>query len=89
MEVFVHELGHNMGMTHAGVDWDEKGNFITYGDPTAFMGNSWFTSNDQLIFNAPHRAAVGWVPSSQIVQPSTSGFYSLSPIDILLHSTIE
>eukprot|EP01114_Cavostelium_apophysatum_P002750 TRINITY_DN12439_c0_g1_i1.p1 TRINITY_DN12439_c0_g1~~TRINITY_DN12439_c0_g1_i1.p1 ORF type:complete len:334 (-),score=62.99 TRINITY_DN12439_c0_g1_i1:132-1133(-) len=52
MEVFVHELGHNLGMSHAASNYGESGNVITYGDPTAFMGNSFFSSDDQLTFNA-------------------------------------
>lgn len=54
---------------------------ITYGDPTAFMGNGFFSSRDQLQFNAPHRDQVGWFPSNRIHQITQSGFYTLSPLN--------
>lgn len=85
MEVFVHELGHNLGMSHASSDFDDLGNVVTYGDPTAFMGNKFFSSSDQLTFNAVHKNLTGWFSPEHIqsLTMSDSGTYKISPVNVL------
>ena len=39
-----HELGHNLGLLHAGGQ-TRSGAWVEYGDPTASMGNSWTFSS--------------------------------------------
>ena len=35
--MFLHELGHNLGLPHAGSNWNEGGNLVEYGDPTRYI----------------------------------------------------
>src|SRR5688572_4844353 len=53
--VYVHELGHNAGLRHAAINWDLKGPIVEYGDPTAIMGNQWWSATRNFYFNAAHR----------------------------------
>lgn len=48
--LFMHELGHNLGLGHASTLYDE------YGDKTCAMGDA--KSNS--CFNSPHRHMLGW-----------------------------
>jgi len=51
-----HELGHNLGLLHAaGL---RNGNFVTYGDETAIMGNRWTAGME---YSAAHRFQLGWL----------------------------
>ena len=51
------------------------------------MGNGWFSSNDQICFNAPHRIAVGWVPANKVIKATTEGRYLISPLNLLPSNT--
>jgi hypothetical protein len=72
--VATHELGHNLGLWHAGtLDCGAQvvGGTCTrydYGDPFDVMGQA--SANRQ--FNAPHKATVGWIPAPQVMT-ATSG----------------
>lgn len=54
-------------MAHASSNPFEKGFVNPYGDPTAFMGNGWYSSSDELIINAPHKFQLGWFPAEKVV----------------------
>jgi hypothetical protein len=63
--VFLHELGHNLGMFHASTDTNDDGRVDSgaeYGDVTCPMGlaSSWRR------FNALHRYQVDWIPFEAI-----------------------
>lgn len=58
-----HELGHNLGLWHAGTDdGDDGGEDTSYGDKSCFMGSdrAWRS------LNAPHRRELGWLQESTI-----------------------
>ncbi|PRP77646.1 carbonate dehydratase [Planoprotostelium fungivorum] len=87
-EVYLHELGHNMGMTHAGTNSDEAGYVIEYGDPTSYMGNSvWADNNRQLEFNVAHRDQVSWYNDLynllrfKVSDSSMNGVYRVNPLN--------
>lgn len=67
-----HELGHNLGLWHAGAYSCGAGPFATsclydYGDPYDTMG-----SGNNRHFSATHKAMLGWIPPSEI-QTISSG----------------
>lgn len=71
--VFGHELGHNLGMGHAGSPTYE------YGDTRDIMGTSYKLSH----VNALHKAAQGWLDRSSvtITNPTVAQTFSLTPFD--------
>lgn len=81
--IYIHELGHNLGMEHAYQDpsptydctWRTC---IEYGDPTDFMGRP--TSQ---IFqnNAIHRILLGWLPPQAVQDVTQEGSYVLYPLE--------
>jgi hypothetical protein len=71
--VLAHEIGHNLGLNHAGYDSDNDGvknPGLTgeYGDSSGVMGNSGVWRG----VNAPHRLALGWVAASDVFEAATS-----------------
>ncbi len=54
VDIYAHELGHNIGMHHASGNGDE------YGDISCLMGRSGFGYR---FFNAPHAMQMGWIQS--------------------------
>ena len=71
--VLAHEIGHNLGLQHAGLDSDNDGAHdggLTgeYGDHSGIMGNSALWRG----VNAPHRIGLGWMPSQSVLQVSSS-----------------
>lgn len=71
--IFGHELGHNLGMHHAGIDSDndgEKDAGITgeYGDHSGIMSNSGIHRG----VNAPHRIGLGWLDESHVLKVADS-----------------
>ena len=56
-----HELGHNLGLAHAG--GEQGGTFVEYGDPQAIMGASFVMSS----FIAGARSQLGTLPDSQVI----------------------
>jgi hypothetical protein len=58
-----HELGHNLGLWHAGTDvGDDGGEDTSYGDKSCFMGSDYAWRS----LNAPHRRDLGWLQESAI-----------------------
>ncbi len=58
---FTHELGHNLGLFHAGRR-DAVGIAAQYGDLSSPMGSF---QPATVLFSAPHRAQLGWVPATE------------------------
>ncbi|MCB0344025.1 MAG: hypothetical protein KDD66_02865 [Bdellovibrionales bacterium] len=78
--VWAHELGHNLGMDHAGDDLNNDGTIESeYGDTSCIMG---FTYN-QILFNAPHIAQMGWLDAfgSKMIEVSTTGHTNLLSLE--------
>ena len=79
--VFAHELGHNVGMAHAGTDPENDGIVnAEYGDSSDPMG----LSRAWHVFNAPHVDQLGWFASypGTIATVSSSGVYDLRPMSV-------
>lgn len=78
--VYLHELGHNLGLRHSGSNIALKGDVITYGDPIAIMGNMWWNDWDtqQFYFAAPQKLQLQWFPPESVLTVVTSGVYRLS-----------
>ncbi len=76
-QVIVHELGHNFGLNHAGVDptGDPK-DANSYGDWSCPMGNGYQAK----IFNAAHSYQMGWVSSVEgaVQTLNNPGTYAVS-----------
>jgi hypothetical protein len=77
---FSHELGHNLGQSHA------NAGTTAYGDYSDVMGNFWSVPGYQaLTFNAPHLVNLGWVDPGevQVINPtaSSSATYTLNSLE--------
>ena len=79
-----HEFGHNLGNHHASflncgdVPIASSGcTNIEYGDPYDILGRSTPVGH----FNAPHKEYVGWFDASNIQTVTTSGTYTIEPIE--------
>lgn len=80
-----HELGHNLGLSHA--NWFDTGDRSTigpgsneeYGDPFDTMGGSGGGSRH---FSASFKSRLGWVPASDAITVTTSGVYRVHAHDI-------
>ena len=71
--IYAHELGHTLGMDHAG---DPSSEFGDWTDP---MG----MSTSQLRgLNAPHRHQFGWLATEKILPITQGGYYDISPLSI-------
>ena len=75
--VYAHNLGHNLGMSHAAsaAPLPEE----EYGDPSDPMA---FGSNRLPGFNAPHRHQMGWLAPSALVDVSTDADLAIAALDI-------
>ena len=71
-DVYFHEFGHNIGMSHASTPTQE------YGDRSDFMG--WGNAVAQI--NAPHVIQLGWANASRVIQSPQSQNYTLSAMDL-------
>ncbi|KAH3765787.1 carbonate dehydratase [Pelomyxa schiedti] len=80
MQVISHELGHNMGLRHSASNFDEKGDIITYGDPTSVMGNKWLDTNTIMGFVSCDLDRQGWAPG-RFLLVSSSGEYKISSLN--------
>ncbi len=71
--VYIHELGHNLGLYHANA-WnpassvadDADGTHVEYGHEFDIMGDTYTHNSDQLHFNASFKNALDWLPDSSI-----------------------
>lgn len=70
-DVYAHELGHNLGMRHAGTPTS------AYGDVSDIMGYSAIGLRQ---LNGPHQEEMGW-RESQIVEITADGTYDIAPLE--------
>ncbi len=86
--VYIHELGHNLGLWHAG-SWDptsnvpdsSSGTTSEYGNRFDAMGDTWTYSYDQLHFNASFKNALDWLPDSYVTTATTDVTMDLYAMD--------
>ena len=80
-----HELGHNLGLSHA--NWLDTGDRSTigagdneeYGDPFDTMGGSGGGSRH---YSASFKSRLDWIPASDAITVTTSGVYRVHAHDI-------
>ena len=65
--VIEHELGHNLGLLHAGAYRCATGSMsaaclVDYGDPTDVMGDPTLDHG----YSAEHKYQLGWIPASEV-----------------------
>src|SRR5262249_16707371 len=85
--LFQHELGHNLGLWHAGgLACPENGQTVPmsssctneeYGDPFDSMGHADLRHE----YQANYKAMLGWIPSSNIVTATTDQALTLTPMN--------
>ena len=76
--VYVHELGHNVGMGHAGTDFNNDGVIENaYGDNSCPMASPYAWRE----FNSAFKKLMGWRSASEIISNPTSGTYKLAGIE--------
>lgn len=74
-DLYVHELGHNLGMHHASTDGNNDGIVDNeYGDMSCQMGYSGVGARH---FNGAHTAQLGWANAIN----ATSGTYTLNALE--------
>jgi len=72
-DAFAHELGHNLGLRHAGTVGNE------YADRSDFMGYATLMLRQ---VNAPHKVEMGWITPSQVIDVTASGVFDLAPLEL-------
>lgn len=72
-DVFAHELGHGLGMGHAGNTIDD------YDDISDVMG---YSDHGLRQINGPHQEQMGWRDPQQIVEINTNGIYDIAPLEL-------
>ena len=76
--VYAHELGHNVGMSHASTDPNNDGTLDSeYGDNSDWMGAPYAWRQ----LNAAHKAQMGWWPLSSILTVTNSGSFVVAPTE--------
>jgi hypothetical protein len=81
-DVFAHELGHNLSMSHASTDDDNDGTIdCSYCDTSDFMG---YGGQGWRQVNGPHKYQMGWLPAEQVVEidPGAAQTVVLSALEI-------
>lgn len=79
-DVYAHELGHNLGLQHAGADYDNDGTVDDeYGDNSDIMGR---IGQGLRQLNAPHKAQLGWLPAEKIASPTGPTTVQLAPLEL-------
>jgi len=77
--VYAHELGHNLGMGHAGNTTSE------YNDDSDIMGSNGFVLSQ---INAPHQEQMGWrAAPQQIIEITSDGVYDIVPLELDMSGT--
>ena len=91
-DVIVHELGHNLGLTH-GYAWKPSGTspialgkHVEYGDPFDVMGGAWSTAGSH--FSTPKKRALSYISEANVLTASVSGEYRLYRHDRTVGSNI-
>ena len=82
--VLSHEMGHSLGVWHAN-GWDCGENVlrgdcqhIEYGNYFDTMGKGFYS----LHFNSFYKELLGWISSTETIQISNSGRYTLNPLEL-------
>jgi autotransporter-associated beta strand protein len=76
--IYVHELGHNVGMGHAGTDFNNDGVIENaYGDNSCPMASPYAWRE----FNAAYKVLMGWRSAPKIIANPTSGTYKLAGVE--------
>lgn len=86
--IYIHELGHNLGMGHSATDINnDDTNINEYGDSACFMGVGGGQYLKEL--NAPHRDRLHWFDNlpNNIKTIKTSGEYILHPLEAGVNGT--
>lgn len=88
VEVYTHELGHNLGLYHANA-WDptpnvaddSSGTHDEYGHMFDVMGDTGTYDNDQLHYNASYKNALDWLPDSYLATVTADVTLDLHAMD--------
>ena len=86
--VYLHELGHNLGLWHAN-SWnpdtstpdDTSGSHVEYGHEFDVMGDIWTHTYDKLHVNASFKNAMDWLPDSYITTITADATIDLYAMD--------
>ncbi|HYV26647.1 MAG TPA: hypothetical protein VFA77_03880 [Candidatus Eisenbacteria bacterium] len=73
LDIYAHELGHNLGMQHSSTPGCE------YCDISDVMGYSGIGPRQ---VNAPHKVQMGWLPASKIVTATANMTVTIAPLEL-------
>ncbi|PYI80607.1 MAG: hypothetical protein DME26_21250, partial [Verrucomicrobia bacterium] len=80
LDVYAHELGHNVDMHHSSTDMNNDGvSDCEYCDVSDFMGYGGVGPRQ---VNAPHKEQMGWLPASKVVLATGNTTLSLAPLEL-------
>ena len=80
VDVYPHELGHNLTMHHSSTDPNNDGIVdVEYGDTSDIMG---YAGVGWRQLNAPHKEEMGWLPPAKYRTVTAGGTYSIAPTEL-------
>ena len=79
-DIFAHELGHNLNLDHAGIDYENDGLVdCEYCDGSCVMG---YAGVGWRHFNSVHKDQMGWIAPGQQIVVDTDGNYNMAALEL-------
>lgn len=86
-QTIIHELGHNLGLSHARALFPDagatlgEGRIEEYGNPFDYMGDLYTPIEGHWDYMGSHKRLIRWLPSADAPRITSSGRYRLTAVD--------